>query len=90
MDLDRHPFRKGRQIVPKSAEKLSVRRKLIAFDEETWQALDVLARDQMKSWQELSEEAFRDLLAKHGRSDDLRRALKLSIKRAHAGERKMR
>ena len=37
-----------------SASKASpLRRKLIAFDEETWQAVDVLARDSMKSWQEL-------------------------------------
>ena len=58
------------------------RRKLIAFDEETWQAIDILARDSMKSWQELSDEAFRDLLKKHGRADDLKTALKLSIKQA--------
>lgn len=59
-----------------------VRRKLIAFDEETFQALDVFARDAMKTWQELSDEAFRDLLKKHGRADDLKTALKLSIKQA--------
>ena len=59
-----------------------VRRKLIAFDEETWQALDVFARESMKTWQELSDEAFRDLLKKHGRADDLKTALKLSIKQA--------
>ena len=64
-----------------SANKPSpVRRKLLAFDQETWQALDVLARDSMKSWQELSDEAFSDLLKKHGRTDDLKTALKLSIK----------
>jgi hypothetical protein len=66
------------------------RRKLIAFDEETWQALDVLARDQMKTWQELSDEAFRDLLKKHGRSDDLKAALKLSIKQSGEGRRSKR
>ncbi len=66
-----------------SASKSSpVRRKLLAFDQETWQALDVLARDSMKSWQELSDEAFSDLLKKHGRTDDLKTALKLSIKQA--------
>jgi hypothetical protein len=59
-----------------------VRRKLIGFDQETWQALDLLARDTMKSWQELSDEAFRDLLKKHGRADDLKTALRLSIKQA--------
>jgi hypothetical protein len=64
------------------AAKGPVRRKLIAFDEETWRALDVLARDQMKTWEELTDEAMRDLLKKHGRSEDLRTALKLSIKRA--------
>ena len=62
--------------------KPPVRRKLIAFDEETWQALDVFARESMKTWQELSDEAFRDLLKKHGRADDLKAALKLSIKQA--------
>ena len=61
-----------------------VRRKLIAFDEETWQALDVFARESMKTWQELSDEAFRDLLKKHGRANDLKTALKLSIKQSGA------
>jgi len=64
--------------------KPSIKRKLLAFDAETWQALDLLARDSMKSWQELSDEAFRDLLKKHGRADDLKAALKLSIKQAEA------
>jgi hypothetical protein len=73
-----------------NAKPAPVRRKLIAFDQETWQAIDLLARDQMKSWQELADEAFRDLLSKHGRADDLKTALKLSIKRAHSGERRKR
>jgi hypothetical protein len=65
----------------KRAKTAALRRKLIGFDEETFQALEVLAGDQMKSWDELVAEALRDLLEKHGRSDDLRTALKLSIKR---------
>jgi hypothetical protein len=76
--------------VKKEAKAAPVRRKLIGFDEETWRALEVLARDQMKSWDELVSEALRDLLKKHGRSDDLRTALKLSIKRAGKGERQPR
>jgi hypothetical protein len=72
------------------AKAAPVRRKLIAFDEETWQALEVLARDQMKSWEELTDEALRDLLKKHGRSEDLRTALKLSIKRTDDKGRKPR
>ena len=74
----------------KKAKASPVRRKLIAFDEETWQALEVLARDQMKSWEELTDEALRDLLKKHGRSEDLRTALKLSIKRTDDKGRKPR
>jgi hypothetical protein len=66
------------------------RRKMIVFDEATWQALDLLARDSMKSWQELSDEAFRDLLKKYGRADDLKTALKLSIKQAASGGTKPR
>ena len=42
-----------------------VRRKLVQFDEETWLALDLLRRDQMKSFDELASEAFRDLLRKY-------------------------
>jgi hypothetical protein len=58
------------------------RRKLIAFDPETFAALDLYRRDSMKGWEELAEEAFRDLLDKHGRSADLRTALKRSAKDA--------
>jgi hypothetical protein len=54
------------------------RRKLIAFDPDTFAALDLYRRDSMKDWEELAEEAFRDLLEKHGRSADLRTALKRS------------
>ncbi len=43
-----------------------VKRKLIEFDDETFHAVDMLARDSLKSWQELADEAFGDLLKKHG------------------------
>ena len=49
------------------------RRKLVEFDEETWAALDVLARDRLSSFQELADEAFRDLLRKHHRPVGLRK-----------------
>ena len=45
---------------------------------ETWTALDLLARDQMKDFQELADEAFRDLLRKHGRPTSLKEALRRS------------
>jgi hypothetical protein len=40
-------------------------RRRIAFDTETYLALDRLAKDRMSSLQELADEAFRDLLRKH-------------------------
>jgi hypothetical protein len=52
--------------------------KRVRFDDETWQALDLLSRDQMKDFQELADEAFRDLLRKHGRPADLKEALRRS------------
>jgi hypothetical protein len=54
--------------------------KRLQFDRETWNAIDLLARDQMKDIPELTEEAFRDLLKKYGRTADFREALKLSAR----------
>jgi hypothetical protein len=65
------------------------RGKRIKFDLETWHALDLLARDSMKSFQELADEAFRDLLRKHGRPVDLKDALRKSLKES-AGEKPRR
>src|SRR4029079_13640843 len=56
--------------------------KRVQFDDETWAALDLLARDRMMEFQELADEAFRDLLRKHDRPVDLKSALRQS-----AGER---
>ena len=53
-------------------------RKLIEFDTETLQALELLARDSMKDMQELADEAFRDLLKKHGRPTSLKETLRKS------------
>jgi hypothetical protein len=49
-------------------------RKLIAFDEETFDQLKQLARDRMGTIQELADEAFADLLRKHGIPVDLKDA----------------
>jgi hypothetical protein len=54
--------------------------KRVQFDDETWAALDVLARDRMATFQELAEEAFADLLRKHGRPTDLKTALRRSAR----------
>jgi hypothetical protein len=52
--------------------------KRVQFDDETWHALALLARDRMMDFQELADEAFRDLLRKHGRPTDLKSALRQS------------
>ncbi len=52
--------------------------KRVQFDEETWRNIDLLGRDQMKDFQELADEAFRDLLKKHGRPASLKEALRRS------------
>jgi hypothetical protein len=53
-------------------------RKLIAFDDDTFDKLTQLARDRMATLQELADEAFADLLKKHGIPVDLRDALRKS------------
>jgi hypothetical protein len=55
-------------------------RKLIAFDEDTFGKLTQLGRDRMATLQELADEAFADLLRKHGIPIDLRDALRKSAK----------
>jgi predicted DNA-binding ribbon-helix-helix protein len=56
--------------------------KRIQLDDETWAALDLLARDRMMDFQELADEAFRDLLRKHNRPTDLKSALRQSARAA--------
>ena len=55
-------------------------RKLIAFDEDTFDKLKQLARDRMATIQELADEAFADLLKKHGIPIDLKDALRKSAR----------
>jgi hypothetical protein len=69
---------------PDRAERVGKR---LQFDRETWNAVDLLARDQMKDIQDITEEAFRDLLKKYGRSADTREALRLSAKLKSPGSR---
>jgi hypothetical protein len=44
----------------------------------------LLARDRMMTFQELADEAFADVLKKHGRPVDLRAALRKSARAADA------
>src|SRR3954453_5215112 len=53
-------------------------RKLIEFDEDTFAKLKQLGRDRMATIQELADEAFADVLKKHGIPIDLKDALRKS------------
>jgi non-homologous end joining protein Ku len=57
-------------------------RKLIAFDDDTFDKLKQLGRDRMATLQELADEAFADLLRKHGVPIDLKDALRKSAQNA--------
>lgn len=63
-----------------AGDEAGTRRKLIAFDPESWHALDLYARDSMKTFQELADEAFTDLLRKHHRPLTLKDALRHSVR----------
>ena len=78
--------RKGADPVPRSGARPVSRRKLIEFDPETWHALQLLGRDSMKTLQELADEAFTDLLRKHGRPSTLKEALRASVRRLPAND----
>jgi hypothetical protein len=53
-------------------------RKLIGFDDDTFDKLTQLGRGRMATLQELADEAFADLLKKHGVPIDLKDALRKS------------
>ena len=63
-------------------------RKLIAFDDETMNALTQLGRDRMATLQDLADEAFADLLKKHDVPIDLKDALRKSAARIPANTNK--
>jgi hypothetical protein len=64
--------------------------KVIKFEPEDYAALDQLARDRMMTFQELADEAFRDLLKKRGRPTDLKEALWKSAREAGPEEKPAR
>jgi hypothetical protein len=60
--------------------------KRVQFDDETWHAVDLLARDSLKDFQELADEAFADLLKKYDRPVTLKAALRESARRLPAND----
>lgn len=73
------------EALPSKAAADDLVGKRIQFDRATWDAIDLLAREQMKDLPEITEEAFRDLLHKYGRTADFREALKMSARKAKLG-----
>ena len=80
--VSKQPTRQIGSAAPAASEP----RKLIAFDTSTLQALELLGRDSMKDLQELADEAFRDLLKKHGRPTSLKDALRQSTRQLPAND----
>ena len=65
--------------------------KRVQFDDETWAAVNLLRQERRRSFQQLADEAFRDLLEKHHRPPDLKTQLKESAGLApKTGKRKAR
>ncbi|WP_166293554.1 hypothetical protein [Bradyrhizobium sp. 2S1] len=61
-------------------------RKLIEFDDDTFDKLKQLGRDRMATLQELADEAFADLFKKHGIPMDLKDALRKSARLQEAAK----
>jgi predicted transcriptional regulator len=53
--------------------------KRIQFDDETWEALQALARQKGRTFQQLADEAFAELLRRFGQPVGLKAALKESV-----------
>ncbi len=53
--------------------------KRVQFDDETWSVVNLLRRERRRSFQQLADEAFADLLVKHGHPADLENQLRVSL-----------
>jgi hypothetical protein len=58
---------------------LAMPAKRVQFDADTWEAIEAVARDSSASFQELADEAFKDLLKKRKQPVGLKAALKESV-----------
>ena len=54
--------------------------KRVQFDDETWEAIVAIARDNGMSFQDVADEAFADYLKKHKQPVGLMASLKESVK----------
>ena len=56
--------------------------KRVQFDDETWAVVNLLRQERRRSFQQLADEAFADLLAKHGHPVDVKDQLRTSLRDA--------
>ena len=53
--------------------------KRVQFDDETWAVVNLLRQERRRSFQQLADEAFVDLLAKHDHPVDIKNQLRVSL-----------
>jgi hypothetical protein len=53
--------------------------KRVQFDDETWEAIQAVARQRGRTFQQLADEAFGELLRRYGQPVGLKAALKESV-----------
>ena len=53
--------------------------KRVQIDDETWSMINLIRRERRRSFQQLADEAFADLLTKHGRPIDVKDQLRASL-----------
>ncbi len=53
--------------------------KRVQFDDETWAVVNLLRQERRRSFQQLANEAFVDLLAKHSHPIDVKNQLRVSL-----------
>jgi hypothetical protein len=54
--------------------------KRVQFDDETWEAIVALSKSESRTFQQLTDEAYADLLKKHKQPVGLMASLKQSVK----------
>jgi hypothetical protein len=79
-------MRNLRSRVRQVFERINMPAKRVIVDGVVLQALTVLGHDLGKDFQELTEEAFSDLLKKHRRPVGLKAALQQSLRQAPAND----
>jgi hypothetical protein len=62
--------------------------KRVEFDDETWAVINLLRQERRRSFQQLANEAFADLLEKYHKPVDLKSQLRESLKEESKGSKK--